>query len=182
MMLISWFQPFPISSGYLPVRHCPTANRVAASTPSGHPRHCPTASRVAASTPSGHPRHCPTASRVAASTPSGRLRQSTTNPTTTFTQSPPRWKEPLLPTWPELQLISHPWRMPQACLLLLSLSHTIRMPRVCSRHQNLNVAVRMPAEGSLNFELSPITKYLSISQTANMLLVGCLYLNTIHTV
>ena len=80
MMLISWFQHFPIASGYLPVRHCPTA------------------SRVAASTPSGHPRHCPTASRVAASTPSGGLRQSTTNPTTTFTQSPPRWKEPLLPT------------------------------------------------------------------------------------
>ena len=62
MMLISWFQPFPIAFGYLPVRHCPTA------------------------------------SRVAASTPSRRLRQLTTNPTTTFTQSPPRWKEPLLPT------------------------------------------------------------------------------------
>ena len=34
----------------------------------------------------------------------------------------------------------------------------------------------------MNFELSPITKYQSISQTANMLPVGCLYLNMIHTV
>ena len=56
------------------------------------------------------------------------------------------------------------------------------MLRVCSRHPNLNVAVRIPAEGSLNLELSPITKYLSISQTASVLLVGCLYLNMIHSV
>ena len=56
------------------------------------------------------------------------------------------------------------------------------MPSVCSRQPNLNVAVKMPAEGSLNLKLSPITKYLSISQTVCMLLVGCLYLNMIHIV
>ena len=50
------------------------------------------------------------------------------------------------------------------------------MPRACTRQPNLNVAVRMSAEGSPNLELSPITQHLSTSQTANMLLVGCLYL------